>query len=59
MDTASPRDVTRLLQTWGRREKAAVFEHIPLAHGELCGRLSLGCHCSGPTLPTAAVTRTP
>jgi hypothetical protein len=38
MTTASPRDIARLLQTWGRVEKAVPDEHIPPAHGELCGR---------------------
>jgi hypothetical protein len=38
MDTASPRDVARLLQTWGRGEEALPGEHTPPAYGELCGR---------------------
>jgi hypothetical protein len=38
MDTASPRDIARLLQTRERGEKAVPGERIPLAHGELCGR---------------------
>ena len=59
MKTASPRDIARLLQTRGRREKAALGEFIPLAHGELCGRAShqIGRDFVGPTVQTPAAAR--
>ncbi len=61
MDTASPRDVTRSLQTWGRGEKEVLREHIPLVKGELCGRAPRGIdpHWRGPPLATTATAREP
>jgi len=61
MDTASPRDIVRSLQTWGRGEMAALGEHIPLVRGELCGRAPhhMGRDRPGPTLQAAGAARAP
>ena len=61
MTTASPRDVTRLLQTWGQGEKAVLGEHIPQVHGDLCGQVPhpIGRKPRGPTPRTAAAARAP
>jgi hypothetical protein len=59
MDTASPRDIARLLETWGRGEEAVPGEHIPPAHGELCGRAPhhIDSDRSGPALQMTAAAR--
>ncbi len=59
MNTASPRDVTRLLQTRGRGEKAVLEEHTYPVRGELCGPAPhpIGRKSLGPALPTATAGR--
>ncbi len=59
MNTASPRDVTRLLQTWGRGEEGILRERIPLVQGELCGQAphQIGRDRPGPTLQTTVAAR--
>ena len=59
MDTASPRDIARLPQPWGRGEAAVPGEHIPPTHWELCGQAP---HHSdrvrhGPTLQMTVTAR--
>lgn len=59
MDTASPRDIARLLQILGRKEKAALGEHTSLARGELCRRAfhEMGRDWASPALRVAATAR--
>ena len=61
MTTASPRDVTRLLQTGGRGERAVLAERIPLADRELCARVHhrIGRQGLGYARGTTAATRAP
>jgi hypothetical protein len=59
MTPSPPWDVTRLLQTWGRGEKALLGELIPLVHGGLCGRAHrrIGRQGLGQAFRTAAAPR--
>ena len=57
MNTASPRDVTRLFQTWGRGEDGVLAELIPLADRELCAWVYHRIGRLGPAPQTTAATR--
>jgi len=57
MTTASPPEVTRLLQAWGQGDEAALERLIPLIHGDLRRRAHgcMGRERLGHTLQTTAL----